>query len=77
MATIGHYEKLRALCGTTKLLILGGVREGESSQVVVFDHVANKTKLTIDLPSHVLGVALFWKPDLVRLRGRQAAWLRQ
>lgn len=58
MATIGHYEKLRALCGTTKLLILGGVREGESSQVVVFDHVANKTKLTIDLPSHVLGVAL-------------------
>ena len=58
MATIGHFEKLRALCGTTRLLITGGTRTGAASQIVIFDHVANKLRHTVDVPAHVLGLCL-------------------
>lgn len=55
---IGHFEKLRALCGTAKLLVTGGVRTAAASQVLIFDHAANKLRHTLELPSHVLGLAL-------------------
>ena len=58
MATIGHYEKLRALCGSARLLVTGGTRTGTASQVVIFDHVANKVRHTLELPTHVLGLCL-------------------
>ena len=58
MATIGHYEKLRALCGSARLLVTGGTRAGTASQVVIFDHVANKVRHSLELPTHVLGLCL-------------------
>ena len=58
MVTIGHYEKLRALCGNVRLLVTGGTRTGAASQVVIFDHVASKVRHTLDVPSHVLALAL-------------------
>lgn len=57
-STIGHFEKLRALCGTARLLVTGGVRTAASSQVLIFDHAANKLRHTLELPSHVLGLVL-------------------
>lgn len=57
-SNIGHFEKLRALCGTARLLVTGGVRTAAASQVLIFDHAANKLRHTLDLPSHVLGLAL-------------------
>jgi ParB family chromosome partitioning protein len=58
MSTIGHFERLRALCGNARLLVTGGVRAAAKSQVVIFDHVANKVRHTLELPAHVLGMAL-------------------
>jgi ParB family chromosome partitioning protein len=58
MATIGHFEKLRALCGSARLLVTGGTRAGAASQVVIFDHVANKVRHSLDVPTHVLGLCL-------------------
>lgn len=58
MAAIGHFEKIRALCGNARLLVTGGTRAGTASQVVVFDHVAGKVRHTLALPAHVLALAL-------------------
>ena len=58
MSTIGHFERLRALCGNARLLVTGGVRAAAKSQVVIFDHAASKVRHTLELPAHVLGMAL-------------------
>ena len=55
--TIGHYEKVRALAAHGRLLAVGGTRASVATQISLFDHVANKTTRSIDVPAHVLGLA--------------------
>lgn len=53
---IGHYEKVRALAATSRLLAVGGARAGAQSQITIYDDVANKRLRSIQVPSHVLGL---------------------
>lgn len=55
---IGHFEKVRALAAGARLLAVGGARASGSSQITLFDFVANKPARTIDVPAHVLGLAM-------------------
>ena len=54
---IGHFEKVRALAVSARLLAVGGARAASSSQVTLYDHVADKPARVIDVPAHVLGLA--------------------
>lgn len=55
---IGHFEKVRALAAGARLLAVGGVRASASSQITLFDFVANKPARTIEVAAHVLGLAM-------------------
>lgn len=53
---IGHFEKVRALSAGGRILAVGGVRVSGSSQITLYDFVANKSVRSIDVPAHVLGL---------------------
>jgi ParB family transcriptional regulator, chromosome partitioning protein len=55
---IGHYEKIRAITGNARLVVLGGVRAGAHSQITIYDRVSNKRLHSIDVAAHVLGLAM-------------------
>src|SRR5689334_7697608 len=60
-ASIGHFEKVRALASQPRLIAVGGVRASARSQVVIFDHVADTVKHVMECDCHVL--ALAFGPD--------------
>ncbi|EYF02439.1 HEAT repeat domain-containing protein [Chondromyces apiculatus] len=60
---IEHFEKVRALAATSRLLAVGGVRAaarggaGTASEVTLYDDHANKRLRSIAVDAHVLGLA--------------------
>ncbi|HZF52749.1 MAG TPA: HEAT repeat domain-containing protein [Polyangiaceae bacterium] len=62
---IGHFEKVRALAAGARLLAVGGARASASSQITLYDFVASKPARTIDVPAHVLGLAITSAGDVL------------
>ncbi len=62
-ANVGHLEKVRALAASGRVVVVGGVRAGEGSQLTFFDVVAAKPVAAPDVPAHVHGLAA--RGDLV------------
>ena len=54
---IGHFERVRALATSPRLLAVAGVRAGARSNVTIFDHVSDSAQLSIEVPAHVLALA--------------------
>ena len=54
---VGHIEKVRALAGTSRLVFVGGVRADEASQIVAYDHIAEKGAYLIEARAHFLALA--------------------
>jgi ParB family chromosome partitioning protein len=55
---IGHFERVRALASGARVLVLGGERDGASSQVTFFDVVSHKRVAAATIPAHVYGVTI-------------------
>ncbi|OJT25561.1 hypothetical protein BO221_06725 [Archangium sp. Cb G35] len=55
--SIGHYEKVRALAATPRLLLAGGSRAAANSRLTAYEPSTNKVAWTVDLPAAVLGLA--------------------
>ena len=55
--SIGHYEKVRALAATPRLLLVGGARAASNSRLTAYEPSTNKVAWTVDLPAAVLGLA--------------------
>ncbi len=55
---LGHFEKVRAIVAGARVVAVGGVRAGASSQVTAFDPASNKRLWVADLRAHVLGACL-------------------
>ncbi|WPB76964.1 HEAT repeat domain-containing protein [Archangium violaceum] len=55
--SIGHYEKVRALAATPRLLLVGGSRAAANSRLTAYEPATNKVAWTVDLPAAVLGLA--------------------
>ncbi len=52
----GHFERVRALAVSARLVAIGGVRARSTSQLTVYDFISEKVEHTIDVPAHVLGL---------------------
>ncbi|AKT40466.1 HEAT repeat domain-containing protein [Chondromyces crocatus] len=61
---IEHFEKVRALAATSRILAVGGVRAvprgatSSGSQITLYDDVSNKRLRAIEVPAHVFGLAI-------------------
>ncbi|AKI99115.1 ParB family chromosome partitioning protein [Archangium gephyra] len=55
--SIGHYEKVRALAATPRLLLVGGSRAAANSRLTAYEPSTNKVAWSVDLPAAVLGLA--------------------
>ncbi|HYO73369.1 MAG TPA: hypothetical protein VEU33_45620, partial [Archangium sp.] len=55
--SIGHYEKVRALAATPRLLLVGGSRAASNSRLTAYEPSTNKVAWSVDLPAAVLGLA--------------------
>lgn len=60
---LGHFEKVRAIAAGSRIVALGGVRVGSSSQVTAFDPASHKRLWAVEARAHVLGACLL--TDLV------------
>jgi len=52
-----HFERVRALAVAARIVAIGGVRARPTSQITLYDFIAEKLEVAIDVPSHVLGLA--------------------
>lgn len=73
---LGHFEKLRAIATSKRLVAIGGVRVGTKSQVVAFDPTSNKRLWAADVPAHVLGACIANDLILCALSDGQVCALR-
>jgi ParB family chromosome partitioning protein len=54
---IGQLEKVRALAVSGRLLVLGGVRAAQASQLTFYDFLSEKLERRVDVAAHVLALA--------------------
>jgi ParB family chromosome partitioning protein len=54
---IGQLEKVRALAVCGRLLVLGGVRAAQASQLTFYDFLSEKLERRVDVAAHVLALA--------------------
>lgn len=73
---LGHFEKVRAIATSKRLIAIGGVRVGTKSQVVAFDPTSNKRLWAADVPAHVLGACIANDLILCALSDGQVCALR-
>ncbi len=52
-----HFERVRALAVLARTVAIGGVRARPSSQITLYDFIAEKLEVAIEVPAHVLGLA--------------------
>lgn len=58
---LGHFEKIRAIAATPRVVVIGGVRAGATSELTVLDPTGRdggKRLRAIKLPSHALAAAI-------------------